>query len=211
MVKSADKDITQGGRLLPLIEEFYSIQGEGYHSGEAAYFLRVGGCDIGCRWCDSKASWQADLHELAPAEKVIAHCREHQARSLVVTGGEPLLYPMDELCQQAHRSGIRTFLETSGAHPLSGQWDWICLSPKENAPPLDAIFKRADELKVIISESKDLGWAEENAEKVHGQCKLYLQPEWSRFQEIIPQITEYIKKNPQWKASLQIHKFMHIP
>ncbi len=206
-----DQQIFEGGRKIPLVEEFYTIQGEGYHTGKAAYFIRVGGCDVGCSWCDTKFSWNPSLHPVVPAEQIIEHVLKYPAAAVVVTGGEPLMVNMDYLTGMLKERGIETFLETSGAYPLSGTWDWICLSPKKNAPPLDAIFPEADELKVIISSEEDIAWALENGSKVGNDCKLYLQPEWSRREQILPLIIEFSKQNPCWMISLQSHKYMHIP
>lgn len=205
------EDIFDGGRKLPLVEEFYTIQGEGRHTGKAAYFIRLGGCDIGCHWCDSKFTWNRELHPLADADEIIGRAIVYPAKSVVVTGGEPSAYPLGYLCSRFKENGVKTFLETSGSFPLSGEWDWICLSPKKQRPPLPDIFKVADELKVIVFDSSDLEWAEENALKVGSKCLLYLQPEWSRYQKIISLVVDYVRKNPSWNISLQAHKFMHIP
>lgn len=199
------------GRLLPLMEEFYTIQGEGYNTGEAAWFIRVGGCDVGCRWCDVKESWNPDLHPLTETDKIVDNASAQPSKAVVVTGGEPLMYNMDYLCSELKKHEIRTYLETSGAYKLTGQWDWICLSPKKNMAPVGDITERADELKVIIFNDSDIAWAEKFAEKVHSGCRLYLQPEWSRAKYMTPVIIEYVKRNPKWKISLQSHKFMHIP
>jgi len=206
-----DQQIFEGGRKIPVVEEFYTIQGEGYHTGKAAYFIRVGGCDVGCSWCDTKFSWDPSLHPVVPAEQIVDHVLGHPAAAVVVTGGEPLMVRMDYLTGLLKEKGIETFLETSGAYPLTGRWDWICLSPKKNAPPLEAIFLEADELKVIISSGEDMEWAVENAARVGDSCKLYLQPEWSRREEILPLIIDFSKQNPRWMISLQSHKYMHIP
>jgi len=206
-----DQNIFEGGRKIPLVEEFYTIQGEGFHTGKAAYFIRLGGCDVGCSWCDTKFSWNPALHPLVPAEQVIEHVLAHPAAAVVVTGGEPLMVNMDYLTGMLKERGIETFLETSGAYALSGTWDWICLSPKKNAPPLEAIFSEADELKVIISSEEDLAWAIGNGSKVGESCKLYLQPEWSQREQILPLIIDFSKQNPRWMISLQSHKYMHIP
>ncbi len=206
-----DQKIFEGGRKIPLVEEFYTIQGEGFHTGKAAYFIRVGGCDVGCSWCDTKFSWNPKLHPVVPAEQIISHVMEYPAAAVVVTGGEPLMVNMDYLTGMLKEQGIETFLETSGAYALSGSWDWICLSPKKNAPPLDSIFPEADELKVIISGEEDITWALENASKVSENCKLYLQPEWSKREQILPLIIDFSKQNPRWMISLQSHKYMHIP
>jgi 7-carboxy-7-deazaguanine synthase len=199
------------GRLLPLVEEFYTLQGEGYHTGKAAYFIRIGGCDVGCSWCDSRYSWNPDLHPLVETDRIIENAIKSGTDSVVVTGGEPLMWNLNYLCNGLKYNNINTFIETSGAYKLSGKWDWICLSPKKNMPPLNDLCKSANELKVIIYEKADLLWAEEYRTKVSGTCLLFLQPEWSRFKYIIPEIVEYVKKNPSWRVSLQVHKYMHIP
>lgn len=196
---------------LPLVEEFFSLQGEGFHTGKAAYFIRIGGCDIGCSWCDSRFSWNSDLHPLVETESIIDHVVDSGADSVVVTGGEPLMWDLTFLTAGLKSRDINTFIETSGAYPLSGKWDWVCLSPKRNMPPLDSLCKVADELKVIIQNRDDFEWAEKYQYLVGKNCKLFLQPEWSRFESIIPEIVGYIKKNPVWRMSLQVHKYMHIP
>ena len=206
-----DQKLFEGGRKLPLVEEFYTIQGEGYHTGKAAYFIRIGGCDVGCSWCDTKFSWNPSLHPVVPAEQIVEHVIAHPAAAVVVTGGEPLMANMDYLTGMLKREGIETFLETSGAYPLTGTWDWICLSPKRNAPPVEELFKKAHELKVIIASEEDLDWAIKNGERVDAGCKLYLQPEWSQREVILPLIIEFAKENPQWMISLQSHKYMRIP
>jgi organic radical activating enzyme len=206
-----DQKLFEGGRKLPLVEEFYTIQGEGYHTGKAAYFIRIGGCDVGCSWCDTKFSWNPSLHPVVPAEQIVEHVIAHPAAAVVVTGGEPLMANMDYLTGMLKREGIETFLETSGAYPLSGTWDWICLSPKRNAPPVEELYKKAHELKVIIASEEDLDWAIKNGELVTAGCKLYLQPEWSQRDVILPVIIEFAKENPKWMISLQSHKYMHIP
>jgi len=197
--------------MLPLVEEFFTIQGEGYHTGEAAYFIRLGGCDIGCSWCDSRFSWNPDIHPAVETDTIIEHTVLSGTKSVVVTGGEPLMWNLDLLCSGLKKRNISTFIETSGAYQLSGKWDWICLSPKRRSPPELEICKIADELKVIIEGESDFKWAEKYREQVNAGCRLYLQPEWSRFSDIIPGIVEYVKANPEWKISLQVHKFMHIP
>ncbi len=199
------------GKLLPLMEDFYTIQGEGHNTGKAAYFIRVGGCDMGCSWCDVKESWDASLHPLTATDLIVERAAAKPARAVVVTGGEPVLYNLDYLCDQLKSKGVKTFLETAGARPLTGQWDWICLSPKKGSLPLLEYFEKADELKVIIRNESDFRWAELNAEKVHNGCLLFLQPEWSVHNEILPAIVEYVKAHPRWNISLQTHKFMNIP
>lgn len=199
------------GKLLPLVEEFYTLQGEGFHTGKAAYFIRIGGCDVGCAWCDSKLSWNPEICPPVLVDEIVAHAESYPARAIVVTGGEPSLYPLDYLCLEFKKKGFETFIETSGAYNLTGHWDWICLSPKFQQPPVHGIHLKADELKVIISDPKDIKWAEENSMLVKSSCQLYLQPEWSKFSIIMPWLVEYVMNNPKWKISLQSHKFMHIP
>lgn len=199
------------GQMLPLVEEFYSVQGEGINTGRAAYFIRVGGCDICCSWCDTKYSWNAAVHPLVPVESIASNVLAAGADSVVVTGGEPLMWDMSPLCDLLKSKGIRTFLETSGAYPLTGTWDWITLSPKKGNPPLDEIWTMADELKVVIQDGTDFADAEIYSQRVDNGCELLLQPEWSRYSEMIAEITEYIKRNTKWRVSLQAHKFMHIP
>ncbi len=205
------KQIFEGGKKLPLVEEFYTIQGEGYHTGKAAYFLRIGGCDVGCSWCDTKFSWNPSLHPVVPTKEIVDHVCAYPASAAVVTGGEPLMVNLDYLTQLLKQNGIETFLETSGAYPLSGEWDWICLSPKRNLPPLKEICDHAHELKVIIATEADFDWARENGSRVRKGCKLYLQPEWSQKEKILPAIIEYVKQHPDWMISIQSHKYMRIP
>lgn len=208
---SKQPEIKQDGSFLPLVEEFYTIQGEGFHTGTPAYFLRVGGCDVGCSWCDTRFSWNPALHPKVPVREIVDNILVSGASTVVVTGGEPLMYSLDHLCSLLQQKRILTFLETSGAYSLSGRWNWICLSPKKNMPPLEGIFSLAHELKVIIQTENDFAWAEDNAGKVHKDCRLYLQPEWSVYEKIIPVIVDYVKHSPRWSISLQAHKFMHIP
>jgi 7-carboxy-7-deazaguanine synthase len=199
------------GRLLPVVEEFFTLQGEGYQTGKAAYFIRIGGCDVGCSWCDSRFSWNPKLHPMVNTDDIIEHVSKSGTDSVVVTGGEPLMWNLDYLCAGLKKININTFIETSGAYPISGQWDWICLSPKKNMPPVGNICQNADELKVIIQTKNDFSWAEKYRSLAGSKCKLFLQPEWSRFENIVPVIVEYVKKNPVWRISLQAHKYMHIP
>jgi len=199
------------GKSLPLVEEFYSIQGEGYNTGKAAYFIRLGGCDVGCSWCDSRYSWNKDLHPLVDANQIVRNAIDSGTDSVVVTGGEPLMWNLDILCNLLKDNNISTFIETSGAYKLSGKWDWICLSPKKNLPPLPEICSMADELKIIVQDKSDFEWAEKYKILVSPECKLYLQPEWSSYEKVIPEIVDYVKKNYKWNVSLQVHKYMHIP
>ena len=206
-----NNEILDGGRQLPLVEDFYTIQGEGYHSGKPAYFIRLGGCDVGCRWCDAKYTWNPKIFPPVDVDVVVARAKECAAQAIVITGGEPLLYPLGVLTSRLREEGLEIFLETSGTHPFSGEFDWVCLSPKRQQPPLDEAFGRAHELKVIIQTEDDFVWAEENARRVGRYCRLYLQPEWSAFDDIMPKIVEYAKSNPKWSISIQMHKFMRIP
>ncbi|MCC6371386.1 MAG: 7-carboxy-7-deazaguanine synthase QueE [Bacteroidia bacterium] len=193
------------------MEEFYTIQGEGANTGKAAYFIRIGGCDVGCHWCDVKESWDANIHPLTALEKIVENVKLSQANSVVVTGGEPLIYNLSELTRRLASLGIQTYIETSGAYPLSGSWNWVCLSPKKTMQPLDEVYAAANELKVIVFNKHDFIWAEEQAQKVNADCKLYLQPEWSKRLALIPEIVEYVKRHPRWMISLQTHKYMNIP
>lgn len=196
---------------LPLVEEFYTLQGEGYHTGSAAYFIRVGGCDVGCSWCDTKFSWNPDLHPPVDIQQIVDHASVSPAAAVVVTGGEPLMANMEPLTSKLKEKDIATFLETSGAYPLTGSWDWICLSPKRNMPPVGDIHQQAHELKMIIAEEEDFEWAIEHSGLVNDACKLFLQPEWSVRELMLPKIIEFVKENPSWQVSLQAHKYMHIP
>lgn len=204
-------DLLDGGKKLPLVEDFYTIQGEGFHTGKPAYFIRLGGCDVGCKWCDAKMTWNPALYPPVSVDGIIERAASYPAQAMVITGGEPLLYPLDYLTSELHKRGLLIFLETSGSSPLSGQFDWICLSPKRQHPPLAEVFAVANELKVIIQSADDLLWAEESSLMVSADCMLYLQPEWSRHEDVTPLIIEYAKCNPRWNISLQTHKFMHIP
>ena len=197
--------------LLPIMEEFYSLQGEGFHTGKPAYFLRVGGCDVGCFFCDVKESWDASKHSLIATDEVVARIVENPSKAVVVTGGEPLLYDMNYLCESLHKNGISVFLETSGSEPMSGSWDWICVSPKRGHEPLPVMIKAANELKVIIYDDDDFLWAEENAKNVSNNCLLFLQPEWSNRNVMMQKVIDYAKENPRWRVSLQSHKYMQIP
>lgn len=204
-------NIPENGTLLPLMEEFYTIQGEGFHSGKAAYFIRLGGCDVGCHWCDVKESWDAELHPLTHADQIVENALKFPGRAVVITGGEPLLYNLDYLTLRLRENGILTFLETSGAYPLSGFWDWICLSPKKFKAPRPDIAPEAGELKVIVFNKSDFEWAEQYAAMVSPGCKLYLQPEWSKSSTVTQLIIDYVMQNPKWEISLQTHKFLNIP
>jgi len=196
---------------LPLMEDFYTIQGEGFFQGHAAYFLRLGGCDVGCVWCDVKESWDAALHPSVAISTMVQKAKASGAKLVVVTGGEPAMYDLLHLTNSLASAGLRTNIETSGAYPISGNWDWICFSPKKFKTPNPSVYHRADELKVIVYNKSDFSWAEEFAQKVKPECKLFLQPEWSKEKEMIPLIIGYVKNNPKWRISLQVHKYMNIP
>lgn len=205
------QDKLSTGHQLPLMEEFYTIQGEGYNTGKPAYFIRIGGCDVGCHWCDVKESWDASIHPLTATSAIIENASKCKAKAVVVTGGEPAMYNLDYLTTELKKRGIKTFIETSGAYKLSGEWDWICLSPKKLRSPLPENFEKADELKIIVFNKDDLKWAEKNAEHIKDICKLYLQPEWSKRAEVMSLITDYVMNHPNWNISLQTHKYMGIP
>ncbi len=196
---------------LPVMEQFYTLQGEGYHQGRAAYFIRLGGCDVGCFWCDVKDSWDVTKHPLLTVGSLIATVKQTKAEIVVITGGEPLMHNLDALTSELKKAGLKTHIETSGSSPLSGSWDWVCLSPKKFKAPLPEVLPAANELKVIIYNKADFAWGEVFAARVLPTCKLYLQPEWSKAAEITPLIIDYIKANPQWELSLQIHKYINVP
>ncbi|WP_124640432.1 MULTISPECIES: 7-carboxy-7-deazaguanine synthase QueE [Amniculibacterium] len=198
------------GKMLPIMEHFYTIQGEGAHTGKAAYFIRVGGCDVGCHWCDVKESWNPDLHPLMDVETIVQTAASH-CKTIVLTGGEPLTYNLDYITARLKDLGCTIHIETSGAYPLSGQLDWITLSPKKSKLPLQEIYEKAHELKMIIFNQHDFIFSEEQAAKVNKNCKLYLQSEWSKRNENYPKITDYILKHPEWQASVQTHKYLNIP
>ena len=196
---------------LPVMEDFYTLQGEGFHQGKAAYFIRLGGCDVGCVWCDVKDSWDTEKHPKLKIESLKSKVKKTPAEIVVITGGEPLMHDLTELTKELQAAGLKTHIETSGAHPLSGSWDWVCLSPKKFKAPLPGIVPLANELKIIVFNKSDFDWAEKYAAFVSPSCKLFLQPEWDKAAEITPLIIEYIKANPQWELSLQIHKYINVP
>lgn len=196
---------------LPLMEAFYTLQGEGFHAGEAAYFIRLAGCDVGCHWCDVKESWDASLHQISSTDQIVDQAMRHASRFAVVTGGEPFMYELTDLSKKLWEKNFYTAVETCGAYPLSGKWHWICLSPKKTKAPLPEFYPEADELKIIIFNKSDFKWAEDHAARVSDNCHLYLQAEWSKKDEMTPLIIAYIKNNPQWKISLQTHKYLNIP
>ena len=196
---------------LPLMESFYTIQGEGAFTGNAAYFLRLGGCDVGCVWCDVKESWDVSRHPLRSVEAMVAESHASGTQIVVITGGEPAMHDLSELTQALQKSGMRTHIETSGAYPLTGVWNWVCLSPKKFKAPVQEVYAQANELKIIVYNRTDLDWALQEALRVPSTCRLFLQPEWSREKEMLPLIIDFIKKNPRWQISLQTHKYMNIP
>lgn len=195
----------------PLMEHFYTIQGEGANTGKAAYFLRLGGCDVGCVWCDVKESWDASVHPQAEVGQIVQWVVDAGARIAVVTGGEPCMYDLQPLTDALSSAGIETFLESSGAYPVTGDWNWICISPKKFKGPLAESLTKADELKVVVYNRHDLEWAEQHASAVLAGCQLFLQPEYSVLHKMAPVIVEYVKHNPQWRISLQTHKILNIP
>jgi len=197
---------------LPVMEHFYTLQGEGFHQGKAAYFVRLGGCDVGCVWCDVKESWDKDAHPLMEISDIIHSIKKATNQGIVViTGGEPLMHDLDELTSALQKEGFLTHIETSGAHPLSGNFDWVCLSPKKFKAPLEQVIKSANELKIVVFNKSDFEWAEFYASQVPSHCKLYLQPEWDKSALVSPMIIEYIKANPKWELSLQLHKYINVP
>ena len=208
---TSKKALLERGLILPVMEMFYSVQGEGYNTGKAAFFIRIGGCDVGCYWCDVKESWDASLHPLTAIDEILGHVKKYPAQSAVITGGEPLLYNLDPLCRLLKENQISIFLETSGTLPLTGTFDWICVSPKPQILPRKDMLQLADELKVIIEKPEDLDFATQSLSHLKKKCLLYLQPEWSQYNTILPVIVEYVLENPQWMISLQSHKFMNIP
>lgn len=204
------KKLLEKGELLPLMEEFYTIQGEGFHTGKAAYFIRIGGCDVGCHWCDVKESWNAKLHPPTLTKKIVANAKLH-AKTVVVTGGEPLMWNLNLLTYLLHKENIKTHIETSGSYPLSGNWNWICLSPKKRKLPQKEIYPLANELKIIINTKNDFVFAQKQAENISKDCELFLQPEWSKKEKLTSLIIDFVMKNPEWKISQQTHKYLNIP
>ena len=210
MLKDDVLTLVDKGQMLPLMEEFYTIQGEGFHKGTAAYFIRVGGCDVGCHWCDVKESWNAELHPPTSIEQIVDNAAKY-SDTIVVTGGEPLTWNMTPLTTALKAKNLQTHIETSGAYELTGTWDWICLSPKKNKLPFGKVYDEAHELKVIVYNKHDFIFAEEQAAKTNKDCILYLQPEWSVSDKVTPLIVDYVMQNPKWKVSLQTHKYLNIP
>lgn len=205
------KDKLKNGHILPLMESFLSIQGEGYFAGKSSYFLRIGGCDVGCHWCDVKESWDPKIHPLTEVDKIIKEVQKNSVDIIVITGGEPLMWNLDYLCHRLKELNFKIHLETSGAYNISGKFDWICLSPKKTLKPIKEVQDLANELKVIISNKNDFKWAQIQSKKVKKSCKLFLQPEWSKKQEILPEIVNFVSNNIQWSISLQTHKYMNLP
>ena len=210
MLKKEVQVLIDKGEMLPLMEEFYTIQGEGAHTGTAAYFIRIGGCDVGCHWCDVKESWDASLHPPTKTDIIVENAKKW-ANTVVITGGEPLMWDLDYITKSLQENNIKTHIETSGAYSFSGGWDWFCLSPKKTKLPLAKSYEVANELKVIIHNKSDFQFAEEQAEKVNHNCLLFLQPEWSKKEKMTPLIIDYVMKNPKWRISLQTHKYLNIP
>ena len=208
---ATSQDLRPAGSLLPVMEAFGTVQGEGAFTGQAAWFIRLGGCDVGCTWCDVKESWDAAAHPVRSVDDLVAEALEQPARIAVITGGEPAMHELGPLTHALRAAGFRTHIETSGAHPLSGEWHWICFSPKKFRAPLPEIYDRADELKVIVYNRHDLDWAGEHAARVRPGCLLYLQPEWDRREVVMPLITAQVQAHPQWRISLQTHKYLGIP
>ena len=198
------------GEVLPVMEAFYTLQGEGFYKGTAAYFIRLGGCDVGCHWCDVEESWEAEKHPILQVRDIVEEALKH-SKTIIITGGEPLMWNLDLLTKYLKEGGARIHIETSGAHPLSGDLDWICLSPKKLKLPKEEVFAKTNELKMIIYNNNDFLFAEQMAAKVSSDCLLYLQPEWSKREKVIPKIVDYVMAHPQWKASLQMHKYLEIP
>ncbi len=193
------------------MEDFYTIQGEGHYQGHAAYFIRLGGCDVGCVWCDVKESWDASLHPSVTITEMVDRATAAGGKIVVITGGEPAMHDLAPLTAALQQAGLRTHIETSGVYPLTGTWNWVCFSPKKFKNPHESIFEKANELKIVVYNKSDFAWAEELAKKVGSSCQLFLQPEWSKEKEILPLIIDYVKANPQWQVSLQVHKYMNIP
>ncbi len=196
--------------ILPVMEQFYSVQGEGFHSGKAACFIRLAGCNVGCVWCDVKESWDADLHPDCSVDELVTFAQSVPSDLAIITGGEPLMYNLDYLTQQLQAANIKTHIETSGAYPLTGQWDWVCLSPKKFKAPLLEVCEAANELKIIVFNKSDFAWAEKYAALVGPDCRLFLQVEWSKSEKMMPLVVEYVTQHPQWRISLQTHKYMDI-
>uniref|UniRef100_UPI004049B08C 7-carboxy-7-deazaguanine synthase QueE n=1 Tax=Flavobacterium sp. TaxID=239 RepID=UPI004049B08C len=210
MLQEDLKSKVDAGLWLPLMEEFYTIQGEGYHTGTSAYFIRIGGCDVGCHWCDVKESWNPNIHPPSPIDTIVQKAKIY-TNTVVITGGEPLTWNMKPLTDLLKNEQFKIHIETSGAYPITGHWDWFCLSPKKNKLPVDEAYERADELKVIVHNKHDFIFAEEQAAKTNAKAVLFLQPEWSQREKMTPFIVDYVMANPKWRISLQTHKYLNIP
>ena len=196
---------------LPLMEDFYTIQGEGFYQGSAAYFIRLGGCEVRCIWCDVKDSWDVNAHPKTDVRQIAEKAKASGSKIAVITGGEPTMHDLTALTTELKKAGLKTHIETSGAYPITGQWDWVCFSPKKFKPPHPSVSEKADELKVVIFHKSDFAWAEEFARQVKSGCELFLQPEWSKEKEVLPLIIDYVKTHPQWKISVQVHKYIDVP
>lgn len=199
------------GKSIPVMEHFYTVQGEGFYSGRPAYFIRLAGCDVGCTWCDVKESWKVNADQLMPIDDLVKEVKETRANFVVITGGEPLIYDLDPLTKQLQSEGLEIAIETSGSSPMSGRFDWVCLSPKKFKAALPEVYKVANELKVIAFNNHDFEWALKEAQKVSSSCRLMIQPEWSKEEKMLPLVIAFVKENPEWKISLQTHKYMNIP
>ena len=208
MVETPAFDITNE---IPVMEHFYTIQGEGFHAGRAAYFIRLAGCDVGCSWCDVKESWKVDANQIMTIDDILNNIQDAKADFVVITGGEPLIYDLNPLTQALHKAGVEIAIETSGAYSFSGEIDWVCLSPKKFKNPLEEVYSKAQELKIIVYNNNDFKWAVDEASKVSSSCKLLLQPEWSKEEKMLPLVIDFVKENPKWQISLQTHKYMNIP
>lgn len=210
-IQQSERAAVESGGRLPVMEHFYTLQGEGVHGGKAAYFIRLAGCDVGCVWCDVKESWEAEGHPLYTVANLVSTVKATPAEMVVITGGEPLLHNLTDLTRALHEAGLRIHIETSGSSPLSGELDWITLSPKKFKAPLPEVLPKASELKVVVFNKSDFAWAEKWAARVAPDCRLFLQPEWSKAAQMVPLIVEYIKAHPQWQLSVQIHKYINVP
>ncbi|MBB6460686.1 7-carboxy-7-deazaguanine synthase QueE [Flammeovirga kamogawensis] len=205
------KERVQLGYALPVMEAFYTIQGEGSFSGHAAYFIRLAGCDVGCVWCDVKESWEQDKHPILDIEEIIQDAKAHPGRLAIITGGEPLMHELGPLTKRLKEEGFQINIETSGTHKFTGEIDYVCLSPKKFKAPVEEAYKKADEFKVVVFHKSDLQWAIDLSEKLNPNCKLYIQPEWSKRNTVTPLLVEFVKENPEWHLSLQTHKYIDIP
>ena len=205
-------ELNQSVETLPVMEHFYTLQGEGFHQGSAAYFIRLAGCDVGCVWCDVKESWDASIHPSYSIDQIVGFVKNAMPNGIVViTGGEPLMHNLSSLTSALRSDGYRLHIETSGAHPLSGSWDWICVSPKKFKAPLPEVIQLANELKVVVFNQSDFDWAEKHASLAPSSCILFLQPEWDKREKLHASIINYIQQYPQWRLSLQVHKYLNIP